>query len=78
MDEDMAKTAIVTDRGPELVVLPPGAELPAVALRYVGDGEYIYGVPARDLTLTEVATYAAQIQAAQAATGRTLYAPSAE
>jgi hypothetical protein len=75
MGEDMAKTVIVTDAGPELVVLPPGMELPTVALRYVGDGEYIYGVPARDLTPAEAAAYAVQIAATVTATGRVLYAP---
>ena len=76
----MAKqqTVTVTDDGPKLVALPPDAQMLATALHYVGDGEYIYGVPARDLVPAEAAAYAKQIQAAQAATGRTLYAPSAE
>lgn len=44
-------------------------------LRYVGDGEYIMGVPARDLSATEAAMYGATIMATAAATGRVLYAP---
>lgn len=44
-----------------------------VALRYVGDGEYIYGVPARDLNEDEATQHAAQIAATEAATGRQLY-----
>lgn len=46
---------------------------PDAGLRYIGDGEYIPGVPARDLNVEEVAVYAAQIEATQAATGRILY-----
>lgn len=42
-------------------------------LRYVGDGEYIPGVPARDLTVEEAALYATRIGASEAATGRILY-----
>lgn len=47
----------------------------ASPLRYVGDGEYIMGVPARDLSATEAAMYGATITATAAATGRVLYAP---
>lgn len=47
----------------------------AEPLRYVGDGEYIYGVPARDLSAEEAASFAATITATAAATGRVLYAP---
>lgn len=50
----------------------PGA-VAASGLRYVGDGEYIFGVPARDLTAEEAETYAAQIAATHAVTGRILY-----
>lgn len=70
---DMAKNTAVIDDG-ELVSLPPGA-VPPTPLRYVGDGEYIVGVPARALTSAEAATYAAQIAATAMATGRVLYAP---
>jgi len=44
-------------------------------LRYVGNGEYIMGVPARDLTATEAALHETAIAAAATATGRILYAP---
>lgn len=44
-----------------------------IALRYVGDGEYIHGVPARDLSAEEAERYADAIAAAQLATGRVLY-----
>ena len=74
MGEDMAKHTVVID-GDELVSLPPGAVLPTQPLRYVGAGEYIYGVPARDLTAAETSLHAAQIAATAAATGRVLYAP---
>ena len=47
----------------------------ASPLRYVGDGEYIYGVPARNLSAAEAAMYGATITATAAATGRVLYAP---
>ena len=75
MDEDMAKQQIVvTEEGSGPIELPPDAQLPTQALRYVGDGEYIYGVPARDLTADEAASFAALIAATQAATERVLYA----
>ncbi len=48
------------------------------ALRYVGDGAYIHGVPARDLSPDEAARYADQIASAEAATHATLYEPVAE
>lgn len=51
----------------------PDADINAQRLRYVGDGEYIPGVPARDLSAEEMIVYAAQIEATQAATGRILY-----
>ncbi len=76
MDDDMASeklnTVVDETTGKELVVLPAGTILSA-PLRYVGAGEYIYGVPARDLNANEAALYAAQIAAALAATGRVLY-----
>ena len=72
MGENMAKHTTVPDAG-ALVVLPP-----AQPLRYVGAGEYIYGVPARDLNADEAAQYAAQIVATATATGRVLYAPVAK
>lgn len=46
---------------------------PDAGLRYIGDGEYIPGVPARDLTVEEAALYATRIGASEAATGRILY-----
>lgn len=46
---------------------------PSIALRYVGDGEYIYGVPARNLSEEEADRYAEQIAANESATGRQLY-----
>lgn len=45
----------------------------AQGLRYVGGGEYIFNVPARDLSAEEAATYAPMIAATVAATGRILY-----
>ena len=42
-------------------------------LRYVGNGEYIMGVPARNLTVEEAALHADAIAANEAATGRKLY-----
>ena len=60
----MAKKSIAEETGE----VTPGA-----GLRYVGDGEYIFGVPARDLSAEEAATYATQIAATHAATGRILY-----
>ncbi len=80
VDEDTAgqPTEIGNEGGPDLVALPAGAELPGQPLRYVGAGEYIYGVPARDLSADEAALFAAQIAAVAAATGRVLYAPSQE
>lgn len=47
----------------------------ASPLRYVGDGEYIYGVPARNLSAAEAAMHGATITETAAATGRVLYAP---
>ena len=44
-------------------------------LRYVGDGEWIPGVPARDLDAAEAARYGAVIRANERATGKRLYAP---
>ena len=40
---------------------------------YVGDGEYIPGVPARDLTKSEYNRHKQAIQANERATGRKLY-----
>lgn len=47
----------------------------ASPLRYVGDGEYIMGIPARNLSAAEAALYGATITATATATGRALYAP---
>ncbi len=52
------------------VVVPRG-----VSLRYVGDGQYLPGVPARDLSADEAAQHMDAINAHARATGRTLYAP---
>lgn len=46
-----------------------------VSLRYVGDGHYLPGVPARDLSADEAAQHLEAINAHARATGRTLYAP---
>ena len=42
-------------------------------LRYIGDGTYINGVPARDLSPDEAARYADLIAASEQATGIQLY-----
>ena len=42
-------------------------------LRYVGDGEWIPGVPARDLTAEEAEAHRERIEACERNTGRTLY-----
>lgn len=44
-------------------------------LRYVGDGTYIYGVPARDLTEEEAAKFEAVIREQEALIGSVLYEP---
>jgi hypothetical protein len=46
-----------------------------VSLRYVGDGQYLPGVPARDLSADEAAQHLEAINAHARTTGRTLYAP---
>ena len=43
-------------------------------MRYLGSGEFISGVPARDLSAEEAGRYAAVIEANRVATGRALYA----
>lgn len=43
------------------------------ALKYVGAGTYIHGVPARDLTEEEAAQYGALIREQEAAARVTLY-----
>lgn len=48
-----------------------------IALKYVGAGTYIHGVPARDLTETEAARHAATIQQQEELTGTALYEPVA-
>lgn len=55
-------------------------QTPAVygPLRYVGDGEYIPGVPARDLTAEEAERFSRAIMATAAATGRALYQSKAQ
>lgn len=45
----------------------------AFARRYVGEGEYIVGVPARDLSAAEAEKFAPAIAEVEAATGRVLY-----
>jgi hypothetical protein len=44
-----------------------------VALKYIGDGTYILGVPARDLTEEEEREHGALIRAQEQATGVKLY-----
>ena len=44
-----------------------------MALKYVGDGTVIPGVPARDLTDKEEAAYVERIAEQQAIAGRVLY-----
>jgi hypothetical protein len=46
-----------------------------IELIYVGDGSFIAGVPARDLTAAEAHEFGQVITEQQAATGMTLYAP---
>jgi len=46
----------------------------AEGLRYIGDGEWIPGVPARDLSAEEAAEFGERIAACEGNTGRTLYA----
>ena len=65
------KKTIAEETGFGVATLP-GTKT-ASGLRYVGDGEYIFGVPARDLSAEEAATYAPMIAATAAATGRILY-----
>lgn len=48
------------------------------ALRYVGDGAYIHGVPARDLTEEEAAQFGALIREQEQAAHMTLYEPVAQ
>ena len=43
------------------------------ALKYVGNGTYIHGVPARDLTADEAQTYRKIIEEQEALIGRKLY-----
>lgn len=47
-------------------------------LKYIGNGDYIHGIPARDLNATEAEIHADAIAAAEKATGRKLYEPVAE
>lgn len=66
----MAKQkSIAEETGFGVATMPDSAQ----GLRYVGDGEYIFNVPARDLSAEEAATYAPMIAATAAATGRILY-----
>lgn len=46
-----------------------------IVLRYVGDGTYIPGVPARDLRADEAAPFMATIKEYETAMGIQLYAP---
>ncbi len=47
-----------------------------IELKYVGDGAYIHGVPARDLTAAEALEFGALITAQQDATQMQLYVPA--
>ena len=44
-------------------------------LKYVGQGTYIHGVPARDLTDEEAAQFEAAIREQEALTGTVMYEP---
>lgn len=66
----MAKTKSIAEETRFGVATMPDS---AQGLRYVGGGEYIFNVPARDLSAEEAATYAPMIAATAAATGRILY-----
>ena len=46
-------------------------------LKYIGNGDYIHGVPARDLNAAEAKQHADAIAAAEGATGKRLYEPVA-
>jgi len=48
-----------------------------IVLRYIGDGGYIPGVPARDLTAADVAQHGDRIAAEEAASNTRLYEPAA-
>jgi len=48
------------------------------ALRYVGNGEYIVGVPARNLSAEEASQFASEIARTETATGKTLYVAADE
>lgn len=48
------------------------------ALRYVGGGEFIWGVPARDLSREEAERFGSVIEAHERTTGRRLYEPAGE
>jgi hypothetical protein len=49
-----------------------------VAWHYVGGGDYLFGVPARDLTADEYEQHREHIKANVLATGKRLYVPAAE
>jgi hypothetical protein len=49
-----------------------------IALRYVGAGTYIHGVPARDLTEAEAAQHGAVIREQETLTGTVMYEPVAQ
>jgi hypothetical protein len=42
-------------------------------LRYIGNGDYIHGVPARDLSAAEAKDHGDAIAASEKATGKKLY-----
>lgn len=48
-----------------------------MALKYIGNGTYLHGVPARDLTDKEEEKYGALIAEQQEIAGRVLYEPVA-
>jgi len=54
----------------------PGKRV-TTSLRYVGDGTYIPGVPARNLTAEEAERYRTQIEDSRLATGVVLYVSDA-
>jgi len=49
-----------------------------MTLKYVGQGAYIYGIPARDLTDEEAAQYEAAIREQEALTGTVMYEPAVQ
>jgi hypothetical protein len=51
---------------------------PEGGMRYVGGGDYLPGIPARDLTAEEAVEHRAAIEENEAATGKALYVAMTE